>query len=211
MFGEEFVQARAPVNVFGRAASGLHCSTFASKRVGNLAHPSREDLSNHVANVTGERWAGAVGADRRSHTTGPSDCGEDELAVDRLISSVGPDAAGACSVGLKVPCGGHYEPLTIEVVFVEWGSYYLATCGNDPAGIDVLTDLNAHETDDRPSIQKPFGLAPAEAATSDHEDENPVQVEENRVRKSAAMGLHTLILRRHMKQFLIKPIILVGY
>jgi hypothetical protein len=94
---------------------------------------------------------------------------------------------------------------------VEWGDDHLATGGTDPVDVDVLTDGRTDEADDCPSIEEAFGFAPSDAAASDDENGHRIQIEEDRVRKSAAVRLHSRILRVIIGQFLTKPIILVGY
>jgi hypothetical protein len=94
---------------------------------------------------------------------------------------------------------------------IKRGRDHLATGSSDPFDIDVLTDVSTNEADDRTSIKQAHSLTPSNAATSDDQHGDPAQIEEHRVRKSAAVGSHAAILRRSLEQFLIKPIILVGY
>lgn len=199
MFREQLVEAWTPVDVFGRTTRSLHCCPLGSERVGNLGHTGREDLSHPVADEPCERRAGAVSTDRCCHSTRSGDGREDELAVDGLISSVSPDTPSACRVGdrcirLEVTGGSHDEPLMLQMTVVEGGGDHLAASGNDPVDIDMLTDVSTDQADDCTSVEEPFGLTPSDAATPNDEHGDLVKVQEHRIRKPAAMGLHAVIL-----------------
>jgi hypothetical protein len=200
MFCKQFVETRAPVDVFGRTTSGLHRSALGRERVGDLGHAGREYLGHFVADISGECRAGAVSADRCCHSARSGDRWEDELAISWLIGRVGPDASRTCGVRDRSVChqvagGSHDEPLMLEMSINERGSDHLATGSGDPFNIDVLTDVSTDEPDDCPGIEEAVGLPPSDTASSDNEHGDPVQIEKHRVRKSAAVGLHAVILR----------------
>ena len=216
MLRKKLVEAWPPINIFSRTTSGLHRSTFCGECVGDLGNTCCEDLGHPVTDISGECRARAVGTDRCSHSTRPGNRRKDELAINRLIGCVGPNTASTCGVsdrciGHKVARGSDNEPLTIQMTVMEYGRDHLATGGSDPFDIDMLTDSSTNETDDRTSIKKALGLAPSNVATSDDEHGDVAQVKEHRVRKSAAMGPHAVILRVFIEQFSIKTIILVRY
>jgi hypothetical protein len=75
----------------------------------------------------------------------------------------------------------------------------------------MRTNVSTDKTDDCTSVEEAFGLTPSDSATTDDEHGDLVKIQEHRVRKSAAVGLHAVILGATFEQFLIKPIILVGY
>ncbi|MGK0478291.1 MAG: hypothetical protein ACJAQ9_001324, partial [Ilumatobacter sp.] len=141
---------------------------------------------------------------------------EDELTIDRLIGGVGPNTPSTCRVGdcgisLEVAGGSYDEPLVLEMTVVERGGDHLATGGSDPFDIDMRTDVSTDEANDCTSVKEAFGLTPSDAATSNDEHGDLVKIQEHRIRKPAAVGLHAVILGPTFEQFSTNPIILVGY
>ena len=135
-----------------------------------------------VAQRLGERRARAVGADRRGHTAGAGDRRQDEVAVDRLIGGVRPDARARAASAIDASVS--WSPVAVMTrrtssrsAASNGRSRTSAHCERSTASLTT----GRHEPHSRPGRVHAGDLAGPDRAAPDDEHRHVVEVEEHRI------------------------------